>query len=102
MFDLFGNIREQQEEAQRKLGEITVEASSDDGAIRIVMDANKRLQDVTIDVSKLDLSTSEQLEDLLVVTFNAAIEQAEVKAEAEMRKQIGNMLPGGLDQLLGG
>ena len=102
MFDLFGNIREQQEEAQRKLGEIIVEAQSDNGAIRIVMDANKRLQDVTVDVSKLDLSTSEQLEDLLVVTFNAAIEQAEVKAEAEMRKQIGNMLPGGLDQLLGG
>ncbi len=37
----------------------------------------------------------------LLVTFNEAIQTAEIKAEAEMRKQINDMLPGGLGQLFG-
>lgn len=102
MFDFLGNIREQQEAIQKQLAEIIIEQSSDDGAVRVVIDANRRVRDIVIDSSKIDLSETEQLQDLLVLTLNAAVEKAEVRADAEMRKNLGNMLPGGLDQLFGG
>ena len=102
MFDFFQNLQEQQKEMQAKLSEILIEETSEDGMVHIVMDCNRRLRDITINPEMTGGEGAEQLEDLLVVTFNAAVEKAEVKAEAEMRKLMGGMLPGGLDQLLGG
>lgn len=102
MFDFLGNMREQQEAMQKQLSEIIIEEISEEGAVKVIIDANRRVRDIVIDSSKIDMSDTEQLQDLLVLTLNAAVEKAEIKADAEMRKSLDNMLPGGLDQLFGG
>ncbi len=101
MFDLFGNMEERQREMKEKLDGIFVEASSPNGEVRIKMNANKRLEDISVSPEALASGDAEMFEDLLLVTFNEAISAAETKAEAEMRKQINDMLPGGLGQLFG-
>ena len=99
--DLFGNMEERQKEMQAKLDEILVEARSPNGEVTVRLNANKRLVDISLSAEAVAAADAEMLEDLILVTFNEAISSAEVKAEAEMRKQINDMLPGGLGQLFG-
>ena len=100
--DLFGNLQQQQEELQKKLGEIFVEAEAGDGAVTVKAGADMHIENVRIDPAKIDVADREQLEDLLVVALNRALEAARVKAAAETNKLIGGMFPGGMDSMLGG
>ena len=77
---------------------------SEDGAISLQMDGNRRLRDITIDAAHFDPPEWEMLEDLLVIAFNQITEKAEIKAAAETQKIMSNMLPGlgGLGDLFGG
>jgi DNA-binding YbaB/EbfC family protein len=101
MFEnLLGNLQKQQEELQQKLSEITVEAESGDGAVTVTATAALAIENIKLDASKLDFSDAEQLEDLLVVAVNRALESARQKAAAETGKLFeGLMPPGGLPGL---
>ena len=98
--DLLGNLQKQQEELQQKLAGIFVEAESGDGAVVVKAGADLHIENVRIDPSKLDLNDREQLEDLLVVAANRALELARQQAAVESNKLLGNILPGGMDQFL--
>ncbi len=101
MFDnLFGNLQKQQEELQQKLATIFVESEAGDGAVRVTAGADLHIQNIKLDPSRLDFSDAEQLEDLLLVAINRALEEAKQKAAAETSKLLGGMLPGGMDQFL--
>ena len=77
MFDnLFGNIQQQQEELQRELAQIFVEAEAGDGAVVVRAGADMHIENLRIDREKADLSDPEQLEDLILVALNRALEQA--------------------------
>ena len=102
MFDLFGNMEEQQKALESKLKEILLDASSQDNAVVVQVDATRKLRDIRIDLAKVDTSDPEQLQDLILTTVNKALEAAEIKAAAEAKKQIDDMLPGGLGGLFGG
>lgn len=98
--DLFGNLRKQQEELQQKLAETFVEAEAGDGAVVVKAGADMHIENIRLDPSKLDFKDQEQLEDLLVVALNRALDMARQEAAVESHKQLGNMLPGGMDQFL--
>ncbi|MBK8195682.1 MAG: YbaB/EbfC family nucleoid-associated protein [Lewinellaceae bacterium] len=101
MFDnLFGNLQKQQEELQQKLAGMPVEAEAGDGAVLVKASADLRISNIKVDSSKLDLTDSEQLEDLLLVAVNRALDAAKEKAATETNKLLGGMLPGGMDQFL--
>ena len=93
--DLFGNIGAQQEQLKQQLDEIELVYNSQDEAITIHLTASKKINDITIDKDKLDLSETEQLEDLLLITLNQAFEKADTIAAAETQKLIIEMLPHG-------
>lgn len=101
MFDMFGNIEEQQKAIREKLEQEILEHASADGKVRIRMNANRRVLDITIAPELVEEGDAEQIEDLLLIVINEASQEAEVKAEAEMRKQISDLLPGGLGSLFG-
>jgi DNA-binding protein YbaB len=92
--DLFGNIQKQQEELQQKLSGIFVEAESGDGAVTVKAGADQHIENIRFDPAKIDLSDREQVEDLLVVAVNRALELAREKAAAETNKLLGGMFPG--------
>jgi len=99
--DLLGNMNEQQAAMQEKLASILVDAAVGDGAIKVQASADKQITNITIDETKLDLSDKEELEDLLMVAVNRALELAEEKAAAESQELIKNMLPPGMGNLFG-
>lgn len=98
--DLFGNLQKQQEELQQKLAGILVEAEAGDGAVTVTAGADLHIENIKLDPSKMDLGDREQVEDLLLVAVNRALEEAKQKAAVETNKMVGGMLPGGLDQFL--
>lgn len=98
--DLLGNLQKQQEELQQKLAEIFVEAEAGDGAVTVKAGADMHIENIKFDPAKIDFSDQEQVEDLLVVALNRALELARQKAAEESSKLLGNMLPGGMDQFL--
>lgn len=98
--NLFGNLQKQQEELQQKLAGIMVEADSGDGAVTVVAGADLHIENIKIDVSKLDMNDAVQVEDLLVVTVNRALELARQKAAAETGKLLEGLLPGGMGDFM--
>lgn len=101
MFDnLFGNIQQQQAELQAKLAGILVEAEAGDGAVTVQAGADQHIENIKIDPSKVDMNDREQLEDLMLVAVNRALELAREKAAAETAKLLKDMPPfGGLGDL---
>ena len=98
MFDqLFGDMQKKQEDMKNKLASIKLDHTIDD-AITISVNANKEVLNISIHG---DLADKEQLEDLLVVGLNEALRQAEEIQMKESQSLLGDVLPGGLDNLFG-
>lgn len=97
------NMQRQQEELQKKLAEIFVEAEAGDGAVTVKAGADLHIENLRIDPSKIDVSDREQLEDLLVVALNRALDLAREKAAAESNKLLSSMFPfGDMGSMFGG
>ena len=100
-------MQEDMEKAQAALADETVEVQAGGGAITIVITGHQRVKSVTIKPEALDTSDPEwanDLQDLLVVAVNQAIEKSQERAAERMEAITGNlsgMLPGGLGGLLG-
>lgn len=99
--DLLGNMEEKQQELRRKLAEITVDAEAGDGAVKVTANANRQIVNITIDPDLLNEEGAEQLEDLLLVAINRALEEAAEKEASETQRLLQDMLPPGLGDLTG-
>lgn len=100
--DLFGQMEEQQQALREKLREIIIEEEAGDGAVKVTVNAARELTDIQVDPAIVDPEDVEQLQDLLLVAVNKALEAAAVKEAAESQKLISNMLPPGMSGLFGG
>jgi DNA-binding YbaB/EbfC family protein len=92
--------------AQEALANETVEVSVGGGAVTVVITGHQRVQSVTVKPEVLDTSDPEwltDLQDLLVVAVNQAIEQSQAMAAQRMESITGGLgdIPG-LGGLLGG
>ena len=97
MKDMMAKMQEMQgavEESKKRLVNIYVKGESHDGKIRFVLDGNRKVKDVTIDESLLAKENKEDIEDMLVVAFNKAIEDADHVNENEMKSTASGLLPG--------
>ncbi len=97
-------------EAQQKAGEvkqrldaITVTGTAEGGKITVKSNGNKVIQSINIDADFYKDADKEELEELLVVAINKAIEQAENLSQTEMAAMTQAMLGGmgGLGNLFG-
>jgi nucleoid-associated protein EbfC len=92
-------------EAQEALAHETVEVSVAGGAIKIVITGHQRVQSIAVNPDVVDTSDPEwvnDLQDLLVVAVNQAIEQSQTMAAERMEAITGGLggMPG-LGGLLG-
>ncbi len=100
-------MQEDMAKAQEALAEETVEVQAGGGAITIVITGHQRVKSITIKPEMVDTSDPEwvsDLQDLLVVAVNQAIEKSQERAAERMEAITGGlsgMLPGGLGGLLG-
>lgn len=97
--DMFGNLEEQQNEMRQKLAEIRVEAEAGNGAIKVTANANREIINVSINKDALDWEDIEQVEDLVTVAVNRALQAAAQKEAEETQKLMQNMLPPGMGDL---
>lgn len=98
-------MQEDMQAAQQALETETVETSVGGGAVIVVITGHQRVQSVKIDASKIDTSDSEwvnDLQDLVVIAVNQAIEQSQTMAAQRMESITGGLgsIPG-LGGLLG-
>lgn len=102
MFDkLFGKLQGQKDEMKERLAGEILEADVEGGAIKVKVNGNREILDISIDPEKLDLSDHEQLQDLLVIAINQALELATELEASEAQKMINDMIPPGLGGLFG-
>ena len=84
--------QQMQEHLQKQMSELRVEGNAGGGMVTVVINGAKQVQTVKIDpevVSKEDVG---MLQDLIVAALNDAYR----KADDEMTKNVGGMLPPGI------
>lgn len=94
MKDLMKQAQKMQAEmarVQEELASKMVEATAGGGAIKIVANGHKEIQEVVIDPGVIDADDVEMLQDLILVAVNEALRKADELAAADMGKFTGGM-----------
>ena len=101
MFDLFGKLQEAQQkmlEGKQKLAEVVIDGDAGEGSVKVSVTGNGQVKTISINEQLLSAERKEELEDLLIIALNRALENAEKMREEEMKGLAGGMLGGmGLD-----
>jgi len=98
--DLLGDMQAKQAEMQKSLSKIEVKVEME--GIVLVGNAARQITNVIVDESLLKSENKDQLEDLLVTSFNRLSEQMSQKEAEESEKLMADFLPPGMEHLLGG
>ncbi len=94
MKDLMKQAQKMQTEmakVQEALADKMVEATAGGGAIKVVANGHKEIQEVVIDPSVVDAEDVEMLQDLILVAVNDVLRKADEMATADMSKFTGGM-----------
>lgn len=94
--NMFGDMEAQQKAMREKLAEVIVEAEAGDGAIKVSANANREITNISVNPDWLKGAEAEELEDLLLVAINRALQSAQEKEAAETQQLLQNMLPPGM------
>ncbi|HTE01782.1 MAG TPA: YbaB/EbfC family nucleoid-associated protein [Mucilaginibacter sp.] len=100
MFDKLFEAQQKAGEVKQRLDTITVLGMAEGGMIKVTANGNKVIQSVLIDDEFLKSADKEELEELLMVAINKALEQAENVSQSEMAVLTKDMF-GGLGNLFG-
>jgi DNA-binding protein YbaB len=91
MFDKLFEAQQKAGEVKQRLDGINVTGEAEGGKIIVTANGNKVLQSIAIDETFLKEADKEELEELLVLAVNKALEQAENVNQAEMAAMTKNM-----------
>lgn len=100
MFDKLFEAQQKAGEAKKRLDAITVTGTAEGGKITVVANANKVIQSVSIDDDFFKEADREELEELMLVALNKALEQADNISQSEMAAMTKDMF-GGLGGMFG-
>lgn len=82
--------------AQEELGNETVTGSAGGGAVTVEMTGHHDVRSVIIDPDAVDPDDVEGLQEMLMIAFNQALENAQTMAQTKMNAITGGLnLPGG-------
>jgi len=87
-------MQEDMAAAQEQLANETVEVSVGGGAVTVVISGHQRVQSVTVKKEMIDTSDPEwltDLQDLLVLAMNQAVEQSQTMAAEKMEGITGGL-----------
>lgn len=103
MFDKLFEAQQKAEEIKKRLDTISVTGEAEGGVVRVVANGNKYVSEITIDPEFLKTADKEELEELMAVAVNKAIQAAEQISQTEMQAATRDMLGGmgGLGNLFG-
>lgn len=93
MMEKLQQMQQKVEESKARLEHITVHGEAGGNLVTIEVNGNRKVKKVTINTEVTDMD-KEDLEDLLIVAFNRALDQANVVNEQEMASSAGSLLGG--------
>ena len=93
MQQMMKQAQQMQERLQKQMSELRVEASAGGGMVSVVINGAKQVQSLKIDPEVVSKEDVEMLQDLIV----AAINDAQRKADEEMKQKTAGMLPPGFN-----
>lgn len=76
--------------AQEELGDITVEATSGGGAVKVLIDGRQKVHSVEISPEVINAEDAELLQDLVMAAMNEAV----VKSQELANKHLGSVTGG--------
>ncbi len=102
MMGMMGKLKETQQKVEatkKRLDTVTLEESSSEDLLKVVITANREIKQITIDDSLLE--DKDQLEDFLILTINKAIAKATQVNETELAAVAKEGMPNilGMDSL---
>jgi len=100
MFDKLFQVQQKAEDLKKRLETLIVSGEAEGGKIKVQSTGNKIITSIAIDRDFFASADKEELEELLTVAVNKAIEQAENAHQAEMQAISQDML-GGMGDLGG-
>jgi len=81
--------------AQQELGNITVEASSGGGVVKVVIDGHQKVRAVEISPEVINAEDAEFLQDLVMAAVNEAIAKSQELANKHLSNLTGGLnIPG--------
>ena len=100
MFDKLLEAKQKAEAVKKRLDGLTVTGIAEGGKIKVTSNGNKVIQSISVDEAFLKSADKEELEELLTIAVNKALEQAENLNQSEMAALSKDMF-GGLGGLFG-
>lgn len=98
---MLDGLMKQFEETQKKMADQLsseiIECSDSSGQIKIKVDGNNKILDLSIDEKMLSAENKEMLEDLLVETINQSTQLATEKQKQVSQSSVSDILPGGMN-----
>ena len=93
MQQMMKQAQQMQDRLQKQMAEARVEGGAGGGMVTVVVNGAKQVLSLKIDPEVVSKDDVEMLQDLIV----AAINDAQRKADEELKKQMGGMLPPGFN-----
>lgn len=91
MMEKLQAMKQETEAIKARLDNITVSGEAENGKIKIEITGNRKVKSIHVDETLL--TDKEELEELMLVAVNRAIEQADHVNETEMRGAAMSMMP---------
>jgi hypothetical protein len=87
-------MQRQMQQIQEELGQTTVEGSAGGGAIVVLMNGHREVQNVKISPEVVDPEDVDMLQDLMLAAINDASKKAQDLAEERLGPLMGGGMPG--------
>ena len=90
--EMMKQAQQMQERLQKEMASLSVEGNAGGGMVTVKINGAKQVQSIAIDPEVVSKDDVGMLQDLIV----AAINDAQRKADEEMARRMGGMLPPGM------
>jgi len=88
-------LKSKLDKAQEELKNITVEASSGKGAVKVIINGKQKIQSIKISPQVIDADKAEQLEKLVLTAVDEAITKSQKLAAKQLKELTGGLkIPG--------
>jgi DNA-binding YbaB/EbfC family protein len=94
MFDKLFEVQAKAGEVKQRLDNITVTGTAEGGKISVNATGNKIIQSINIDADFFNEADKEEIEELLIIAINKAMEQADNVSQSEMAAVTKDMFGG--------
>jgi DNA-binding YbaB/EbfC family protein len=95
ILEVMQQARQMQEQLQKRMADLRVEASSGGGMVTVVVNGAKQVQSITIDPNVVSKDDVEMLQDLIAAAVNDAVRKVDEQLGQSMSGLLGGLkIPG--------